>query len=1097
MIKPTKNSLSFLHRHPVKLTPILFAALLAGCSNGSNDEDPNDANNNAGNSVAAGSAFKHFSDWPSVSSMIKADSDIESQVSNILDQMTLEEKVGQMIQPNLDQVTPAEAKEYKLGSLLNGGGSWPNGNKRSSAGDWAATADSYWTAVDEAYDGRGFKIPFMWATDAVHGHNNVFGATVFPHNIGLGAANDPEMILRIGQATAKEVVATGLDWTFAPTVAAPRDYRWGRVYEGYSEDPEIIYNYAGKMVEGLQGDSDALKTDKQVLSNVKHWVGDGGTKKGVDRGETHYSEEYLMNIHAAGYFSGLSAGAQVVMSSFNSWHDDANYDQTGSGEYNKKLHGSKYLITDVLKGKLGFDGIVVTDWNGQGEINGCTAADCPAAVNAGNDIFMVTARVDWKPFYDNVIAQVNDGTIEMSRIDDAVTRILRVKMRAGLWDKPKPSERSLAGDDSVLGSPEHRALAREAVRKSLVLLKNNDNVLPLNTTQKIYLAGSAANNLQKQTGGWSLTWQGTENDISDFPGATTLKTALENHTGSENIVTDLADTDADTIALVAIGESPYAEFVGDIKDHQTLGFAKLRTAYAADLQTVKDLKATGMKVVTIFFSGRPMYVNEEINNSDAFIAAWLPGTEAGGITDVLYQQDGADFTGRLSYSWPNKLCSTSINRVPTNIDGYVTPESEQDITGEHKPLFAYGHGLAYTTASNLDPLDLDTRDYGCGRGAPDDGVASAPLEIYGKASGGEFAMRIGGADNGWQAIPVSTQNSTDQGSVSTNPINYQGQYDAVNVTFNGSNLAQIYTQTEDEAGQDLYSHLNAESTLQFDLRMYQQPTSNFILAQHCVHPCLAEVKLNDFLPAVSTEWTTLKVPLACFAENGLDFQNLNTSFLFFTGGEAQFDLGNIRMVPKSVDPAADALTCEQLAGVDAPALDEAVSNILGNPTWDAEVDTSTFQPTNEWIPSEGFVTTNLTGSGAETEVSVVYSSEKPDTDKGVVSVRGALQNLSNYLANGSLKFDLYVEDYAQNTRGIVIKMESDSKNGPDIFLGSTFELPAGEWHSISVTFANLKLTEDGDDLIKEITKPLVILPAWEESQVGVSFKFRNVRIVKE
>lgn len=330
----------------------------------------------------------------------------------------------------------------------------------------------------------------------------------------------------------------------------------------------------------------------------------------------------------------------------------------------------------MLKGKLGFDGLVVTDWNGQSEINGCTASNCPEAVNAGNDVFMVTARTDWKPFYDNVIAQVNDGTIAMSRIDDAVTRILRVKMRAGLWEKPKPSERSLAGNDSVLGSDEHRALAREAASKSLVLLKNQDGVLPLQATQKVYLAGSAADDLQKQTGGWSLTWQGTGNDLSDFPGATTLRMALEDQIGTDNIITDLAETDADTIAIVAIGEDPYAEFSGDIKDHQTLGFAKLKTSYAADLQTVKDLKASGMKVVTIFFSGRPMYVNEEINHSDAFIAAWLPGTEAGGITDVLYQVDGADFTGRLSYSWPNTLCSTTINRVPTTIEGYVTPEWE-------------------------------------------------------------------------------------------------------------------------------------------------------------------------------------------------------------------------------------------------------------------------------------------------------------------------------------------------------------------------------------------------------------------------------------
>ena len=901
-----------LFNHPKKLIPIFLSAfVLSGCGSVLRNTE-NGKEMKKGNEAGIGLAY--YSEWPALTSKVKTDPKIESAISSILSQMTLQEKVGQMIQPNLSQVTPAEAKKYKLGSLLSGGGSWPNGDKHASAKDWVAAADSYWIALDDAYENRGFKIPFMWATDAVHGHNNVYGATVFPHNIGLGAANDSDLVFRIGQATAKEVAATGLDWTFAPTVAAPRDYRWGRVYEGYSEDPEIIYNYAGKMVEGLQGDSAGLKTDTQVISNVKHWVGDGGTKNGVDRGETYYSEEHLINVHAVGYFSGLSAGAQVVMTSFNSWHDNENYDQTGSGRYNKKVHGSKYLVTDVLKGKLGFDGLVVTDWNGHSEINECTSSNCPAAVNAGNDIFMVTERNDWKGFYKNVIAQVNDGIIAMSRIDDAVTRILRVKMRAGLWEKPMPSKRSLAGDDKALGAEAHRALAREAVSKSLVLLKNNNGVLPLKPTQKVYLAGSAANNIQKQTGGWSITWQGTENTLEDFPGATTLKMALENQIGAENILTDLSKVDENTVAVVAIGEDPYAESVGDIKPHQTLRFSTLKASYAADLKTIKDLKSAGMKVVTVFISGRPMYVNEEINHSDAFIAAWLPGTEAGGITDVLYQEGGADFSGRLSYSWPNKVCSTTINRVPPNIKDYVMPEWEQSLEGEHAPVFAFGYGLTYSDSNNLALLDLDDRDYGCGQKEPDNGVATMPLFVYGTASGGEFLLRVAGAANDWKGIDVSGQTVTDQGAVSTTPINYQAQYDAVHVSFNGKSPAQIYMQTDDSTGRDLQSYLNAESTLQFDIKMYKQPTSKLIIAQHCVYPCRAEMALNDHLPANSNEWSTMKIPLACFKDKGVDFQNLNTSFLLFSDGKAEFDLGNIRVVPKSVDDAADALSCKALAG---------------------------------------------------------------------------------------------------------------------------------------------------------------------------------------
>lgn len=862
-----------------------------------------------------GETLRYFSEWPQVNSEIPKNADMERQIRGILSQMTLEEKVGQMIQPNVTQVTPAEAKKFKLGSLLNGGGAWPNKNKRSSAADWVAKADSYWLALEDAYKGRGFNIPFMWATDAVHGHNNVFGATVFPHNIGLGAANDPHLIYKIGQVTAKEVTATGLDWTFAPTVAAPRDYRWGRTYEGYSEDPEIIFNYAGKMVAGLQGGRKGLKTDQYVVSTVKHWIGDGGTKYGKDRGETHVSEEQLINTHATGYFSGLKAGAQAVMSSFNSWNHDANYDASGKGTYNKKIHGSKYLITDVLKGKLGFDGIVVTDWNGHSEINGCTASNCPVAVNAGNDVFMVTANKDWKAFYQNVIKQVRSGVISMSRIDDAVTRILRVKKRAGLWEKPKPSLRSFAGKQSILGADEHRKLAREAVRKSLVLLKHQKNVLPLKATQKIYLAGSAADSLEKQTGGWTLTWQGKDNSLEDFPGASTIRSALVEQIGSANVITDLSKVDKDTVALIAMGEDPYAEFAGDIKDHQALGFASLKTSYAADLKAIRTAKAAGLKVVTVFFSGRPMYINEEINLSDAVIAAWLPGTEAGGITDVLYRVNQVDFTGRLSFSWPNTKCSTAINRASPHIPNYTRPEFEQDINGKHKPLFPYGYGLSYATTKrtkDLNRLVLDSREYGCGQ--KDSDLASLPLEVYGKASGGEFVLRISGEKNKWSPISVPAEaNTIDQGDVSATPINYQGQYDAVNVKFDGDSGAQVYVQYEDEKGQNNASYLSAQSTLQFDIRVKQRPSKTLTLAQHCVYPCRAGIIINKQLPKVSDTWTTMKIPLKCFAGNGMNYERLNTPLLFFTNGKAEFDLADIRLVPKRVDAAEGALSCDSLS----------------------------------------------------------------------------------------------------------------------------------------------------------------------------------------
>lgn len=867
----------------------------------------------------------YFAEWPLINSAVEKDEAIETEIAVILAQMTLEEKVGQMVQPNLLEVTPSEAKQYKLGSLLNGGGAWPNNNKHATAQDWANTADEYWVALEEAYQGRGFRIPFMWATDAVHGHNNVYRATVFPHNIGLGAANNPELIQLIGQATAEEVSATGLDWTFAPTVASPRDYRWGRVYEGYSEDPEIIYSFAGKMVEGLQGGSAGLKGQRNVISNVKHWVGDGGTLDGEDRGENHYSEEYLRNIHATGYFSGLDAGAQVVMTSFNSWHDEANYDQNGdSGEavYNYKLHGSKYLLNDILKGKMGFDGLIVTDWNGQGELDACTAANCPEAVNAGNDVFMVTARNDWQAFYHNVISQVNDGTISMARIDDAVTRILRVKMRANLWEKPKPSMRELAGNDSILGSDAHRAIARQAVSESLVLLKNEEGILPLSNNKSYLVLGSAANSIQKQTGGWSLTWQGDGNTIgADFPGASTFLMAIREQVGTENVYTDASSAPDDAIAIVVIGEDPYAEMFGDIKANQTLEFASLKSSYASDSSIVQTMKNAGREVVTIFYSGRPLYVNEEINSSDAFVAAWLPGTEAGGITDVLFAKSGADFKGRLSYSWPMKKCSTTINRHAPNIEGYVTPSMEQDIEGEHKPLFPYGYGLAYLSSDtqgveyNLDDLSLDERNLGCGVDEPDTGVATINLEIFGPSESGEFDPRIAGEANNWTAFEVDRGSVTSIDALTVTPINYLHQQDAVKLEF-GNSLAEIFFETIDGGPSDQNAYLNADSTLQFDIQLLSAAPSSMRLRADCEYPCTGEVDISSTLPNVrvegDAEWDTIKVPLSCLAENGTEFSLVDKVFLLQSADPVSLNLGNIRYVPRSLDEAADALSCEDI-----------------------------------------------------------------------------------------------------------------------------------------------------------------------------------------
>jgi beta-glucosidase len=355
-----------------------------------------------------------------------------AEIDALLAEMSVEEKVGQLIQPELRNVTPEDVKQYHLGSILNGGGSFPQGNTDAPASAWLTLADDFYRASMDDSDGHA-AIPIAWATDAVHGHNNVKSATLFPHNIGLGAMRNPELIRQIGEVTAREVAVTGLDWNFSPTLAVARDDRWGRTYEAYSEDPELLYDYGKAMVAGLQG---AVNTEDffdrgHVWATAKHFIADGGTEGGIDRGDAKISETELRDLHGAGYFGALDAGVQTVMASFSSWQGD-------------KLHGHRYLLTDVLKGQLGFDGLIVGDWNGHEFVNGCRQDSCPEAINAGLDIFMVPDQ--WRALHANTVAQVNSGDISQERLNDAVRRVLRVKFRSGLFEKGLPSERYYAGE---------------------------------------------------------------------------------------------------------------------------------------------------------------------------------------------------------------------------------------------------------------------------------------------------------------------------------------------------------------------------------------------------------------------------------------------------------------------------------------------------------------------------------------------------------------------------------------------------------------------------------------------------------------------------
>ncbi|HYD26783.1 glycoside hydrolase family 3 protein [Brevundimonas sp.] len=602
---------------------------------------------------------------------------MEARIARIVAGMTLEQKVGQITQPDVRNITPDEVRQYYIGTVLNGGGAWPDNDKRSTVADWAAWADAYADAAMST--DMPVKIPLLWGTDAVHGHNNVSGATIFPHNIGLGAANDPALIERIGRATARQVRATGITWAFAPTLAVGENRRWGRTYESWSSDPALVRRYGEAMVRGLQG---GLTGDGDVLATAKHYLGDGGTFNGVDQGQTRATREDLLTRHGAGYIGALDADVQTVMISYSSWYD------TGAGQDHGKMHGNRDLIAGHLKGDLGFDGLVVSDWNGIEQVAGCAKDHCPQAVNAGIDVFMVPE--DWRAFIANTIADVREGRIPEARIDDAVTRILRVKMRSGLFERPADAS-PLTGRAEALNAA---ALAREAVRKSVVLLKNDNAALPLRAGRKILVVGASADSLSNQTGGWSLTWQGTENVNADFATGQTLLAALRETLGADNVTysVDGAGVDVSQFdAVVAVlGETPYAEYNGDVRYPAPVQHS---LQHPADLAALQAVSGKGVPVITVLYSGRPAYANDLINLSDAFVAAFLPGTEGGGLADVLV--GGAnDFTGRLSFAWPGSACSTGEGA------GQVVQ-------------FARGYGLSYGRAAPVGRLPLPSTPATC------------------------------------------------------------------------------------------------------------------------------------------------------------------------------------------------------------------------------------------------------------------------------------------------------------------------------------------------------------------------------------------------
>jgi beta-glucosidase len=795
--------------------------------------------------------------WPQLANPLAGDQAVEEEVSRILERMTLEQKVGQVIQPELRNITPEQVRQYHIGSLLNGGGSYPNGDKYATLDDWLELADSFYLASMDTRDG-GIAIPIIWGTDAVHGHNNVVGATLFPHNIGLGAANNPELVRKINEITAIEVAVTGMDWNFAPTFAVARDDRWGRTYEAFAESPALVEAYAGKAVEGLQGEvgTDSFFGPGRVIATAKHFVGDGGTEDGVDRADARMSEEKLRDIHSPGYFSAIEAGVLTIMASFNSWNGVL-------------LHGHEYLLTEVLKERMGFDGVVVGDWNGHEFVDGCTRNSCPPSFNAGVDIFM--APNNWQALYANTLAQVKTGEISQERLDDAVRRILRVKLRAGMFDKGLPSKRPYAGKSELLGAPEHRAVARQAVRESLVLLKNNGGLLPLDRQSRVLVAGDGANDIGKQSGGWSVTWQGTGNTNEDFPGGTSIYQGIAEIVRAAGGQVELSESGQfetkPDVAIVVFGEDPYAEMQGDVNH--------LEYGSDTDLALLQQLQGQGIPVVSVFITGRPLWVNPFLNASNAFVVAWLPGTEGAGLADVLFRTEEGDihhdFKGRLSFSWPATAVQSPLNQG-------------QD---DYQPLFEFGFGLTYSEPDHYLPELSENNGI-----STTDGTVE--LDIFRDRPMAPWELVI--ADGSRRHLPVSGSTASLPG-VSVHSIDRNVQEDSRRLIWSGDDMARVSLQASERT--DLRPYLAEQGALTFDVRVHTPPTSEVSAGMGCGQDCGAEFDLTAALRTAPVgEWHTLSVDLQCFSEGGADLSLVLVPFYLASSGELDLDLHHVRIVPQ-------------------------------------------------------------------------------------------------------------------------------------------------------------------------------------------------------
>lgn len=615
-----------------RLGAVAVVAIVAACGN------PTATGTPGASSPAASGSQSSGRPW------MDATKSADDRVAALLAEMTLDEKIGQMTQIEKNSIDAANSAAYNLGSILSGGGGYPDPNTPQA---WYDMVNTY----QQAALGTRLGIPIIYGVDAVHGHNNVVGATIFPQNVGMGATGDPALVQQVCSATALEMNATGVRWDFGPVVAVPQDIRWGRTFEGYSENTDLVSRLGTACIKGLQGSS--LSADNTSAATAKHFIGDGGTAFGtstangptgpylLDQGVDQMDEATLLKLFLPPYQAAIENGARIVMISYSS---------TTAG----KVHGDRHLITDILKGQLAFTGFVVSDWGGVDQVVSDYSAALAQAINAGIDMVMVPT--DYVRFITTMKSVVQAGTIEQDRIDDAVTRILRVKFEMGLFEKPMPA----AGKESEVGSDANRAIARAAVAASAVLLKTSPNVLPIAASGKVLLAGEGANDIGIQSGGWTITWQGSAGQITS---GTTLQGALRARLG-DNLTYDRnaafpAGTKAD-IGIVVVAERPYAEGVGD---SSTLALPNEDVALLAKVRPLVN------KLVVVVISGRPMVLSD-VASADAVVEAWLPGTEATGLADVLLGD--RPFVGTTPYTWP-KTAADAPRVGKSACDGAVYP----------------------------------------------------------------------------------------------------------------------------------------------------------------------------------------------------------------------------------------------------------------------------------------------------------------------------------------------------------------------------------------------------------------------------------------